>query len=357
MTVAKPVAEPAHVYLFYGADGFSAREELRALMERLDTEGNLSHNTVRFDATREPVKIEEVIAACQTASFFAEQRLVIVEGLLERLGGGRRSSGRNRRATAAGQSGDGDRLIDTLTMLPATTTAVLLESNPSKAFLEALTGIATVRQFPILRADGVRAWAQRRAESLGAKLTAPAAARLAELIDGSHLGDLAQEIDKLAAYAAGRPIEVGDIDAVVSVALQFQTWDLTDAVAAGRADRALRVLQLMDEKQHPSQLLFSMVVRQYRQLMLVKAAKEEGLSDVEVGRRLGIAHPFPLSKLTEQAARYQPARLDQAYRRLLETDVAVKTGVMEIEPALEMLIAELATMVGTSRSPAAARSR
>jgi DNA polymerase-3 subunit delta len=64
-----------------------------------------------------------------------------------------------------------------------------------------------------------------------------------------------------------------------------------------------------------------------------------------------------LSKLVEQAARYQPARLDQAYRRLLETDVAVKTGVMEIEPALEMLIAELATMVGNARSPAAARAR
>src|SRR5207245_1872028 len=82
--------------------------------------------------------------------------------------------GRNRRAPATGQSGDANRLIDTLSTLPATTTAVLLEENPSKAFLEALTGIATARQFPLLRTDGVRAWAQRLAESLGPKLTPPA---------------------------------------------------------------------------------------------------------------------------------------------------------------------------------------
>src|SRR5262249_10162105 len=152
--------------------------------------------------------------------------------------------------------------------------------------------------------------------------------------------------DKLAAYAGNRPIDVEDIDALVSSAMQYQTWDLTDAVVAGRSDRALSVLQRMDEKQFPAQMLFSMIVRQYRQLMLVQAAKEEGLPDAEIGRRLGINHPFPLSKLIDQARRYQPARLEAAYRRLLETDVAVKTGVLEIETALEMLIVEMSTMVG-----------
>src|SRR5205085_5676957 len=140
-----------------------------------------------------------------------------------------------------------------LTHLPLTTVVVLLEESPPRALLEAL-GVAQIREFKVLRADALRAWAQQRAASLGARLTPAAAARLAELIDGYHLGDLAQEIDKLAAYTNGRPIDLEDVDALVSVAVQYQTWDLTDAVVAGRPDRALQVLKRMDEKQHPAQL-------------------------------------------------------------------------------------------------------
>ena len=351
--MTSPAAGP-RVHLFFGPDEFSRREALRALRDQLD-DGNLAHNTTRFDATREAVGIEEIIAACHTASFFADQRFVVVEGLLERLGGGRRGGSARGRRSPTARASDSDRFLEGLSDLPPSTTVVLLEESPPRAVVEALSGTADVRSFPVLRADAVRAWAQRRAAAVGASLAPAAAARLSELIDGHHLGDLAQEIDKLAAYTGGRPIDLDDIDSVVSVALQFQTWDLTDAVASGRSDRALRVLQQMDEKQHPAQLLFSMVVRQYRQLMLVKAAKDEGLPDAEIGRKLGIAHPFPLSKYIEQSRRYPPDALDRAYRRLLETDVAVKTGVMDIEPALEMLIGELAGLTAGGRVPAGRR--
>jgi DNA polymerase-3 subunit delta len=339
------MAEQEHLYLFYGSDSFSPREELRRMRAGLDTEGNLAHNTHRFDARREAIKVEEVLAACNTASFFAEARLVIVEGLFERLGGARRRTSRPRK-TAAADMTDADRLFDGLANLPPSTTAVFLEENVTKTMLEAFEPIGFVRNFPVLKPDALRVWAQRRAEAAGARMTPAAAARLAGLIDGHHLGELAQEVDKLAAYAGSRPIDVDDVDALVSVALQYQTWDLTDAVVSGRSDRALQVLQRMDDKDFPRQMMFAMIVRQYRQLMQVKAAQAEGLSDPEIGRQLGIGFPFPLSKLVDQARRYQPERLDVAYRRLFETDVAVKTGVMEIEVALEMLIVELSTMVG-----------
>jgi len=347
------VPDDARLYIFYGPDGFSAREALRALRERLDTDGNLAHNTSRFDAGGDPLKVDEVIGACQTASFFAETRLVIVEGILAKLGGGRRVGGRGRgRGPSGGDASEADRLINTLTSLPDSTIAVLLEENPPKAILDALAAAATLREFKVLRGNELRSWAHRRAQAQGARLTPNAVARLTELIDGHHLGDLAQEIDKLSAYVGDRAIDVDDVDALVSVALQYQTWDLTDAVIAGRPDRALQVLQRMDEKQHPAQLLFAMLVRQYRQVLLVQALKREGVADTEVARRLGVGHPFPYGKLADQAQRYQPARLEQAYRRLFETDVAVKTGVLDIETALEMLIVELASFTGSGQRSA-----
>ena len=53
-------------------------------------------------------------------------------------------------------------------------------------------------------------------------------------------------------------------DALVSGALQYQVWDLTDAVIEGRGDRAMAVLRAMDARDHPRQLLIYMLTRQYR---------------------------------------------------------------------------------------------
>ena len=338
------------LYVFYGPDQFLAREELSQLRGQLDRDGNLAHNTVRLEGRA--TSAAELRAACHVASFFAEDRLVIVEGLQGRFSGARRRSSRTAgRARATSSGTDLDQFVEVLTTLPATTTVVLLDESPSAAFLEAVGSSANVKEFPILRGEAVRAWAEQRARSQGASLTRGALDRLVNLIDGAHLGELAQEVDKLATYTAGRPIDVEDIDAMVSSALQYQIWDLTDAVIAGRADRALGFIETMAARggrDFAPQLLVFMLTRQYRQLLLAQAMLREGQTAPEIGQRLGLSQ-FPLRKVIEQASRYSAERLESAYRRLLETDVAVKTGVLDVDMALELLVADLCELAHPPR--------
>ena len=218
-----------------------------------------------------------------------------------------------------------------------------------------IEGLGTVRQFAVLRGDQLRGWAAERVRAQGASFAAGALDRLVLLIDGAHLGELASEIDKLITYANGRPVQVEDVDEMVSGAVQYQTWDLTDAVIEGRTDRALGVLRRMDSKSQPAQLLSYMLVRQYRQLLLAQAYLRDGLSAPQIGAQIGL-QGFPLKKVIDQASRYQADRLETAYRRLLENDVAVKTGVMDADAAFEMLIVSLAELARTSsRRPAPSR--
>jgi DNA polymerase-3 subunit delta len=168
------------------------------------------------------------------------------------------------------------------------------------------------------------------------------------LFDGKHLGELAGEIDKLATYANGRAITIEDVDELVSGALAYAYWDLTDAVIEGRADRALSVLRRMDAKDQPAQLLTYMLVRQYRQLLLAQALLREGLNQAQIGTQLGLQN-YPLRKVVEQATRYPAPALEAAYRRLLENDVAVKTGVLDADAALEVLVVTLAELAHTPR--------
>ncbi len=348
------------LYVLYGADQFRAREELSRIRRELDKDGNLTHNTVRFEGTEvRSLKPADLRSAAHTASFFAENRLVIVEGLLGRLGGTRRrrsTSGRSRARTESSAASEAEEFIDVLANLPETTTVVLLDENVSDGLRGELEGIGTVRQFAVLRGDQLRGWAAERVRAQGATFAAGALDRLVSLIDGAHLGELASEIDKLITYAGGRQVQVQDIDDMVSGAVQYQTWDLTDAVIEGRTDRALGVLRRMDSKSQPSQLLSYMLVRQYRQLLLAQAYLREGLSAAQIGSQMGI-QGFVLKKIINQASRYQADRLETAYRRLLENDVNVKTGIMDADASFEMLIVSLAELARSSPRRAAATRR
>lgn len=331
------------LYILFGPDQFRAREELQAIRATLDRDGNLAHNTLRLEGRS--LSATELRNACHAASFFAEDRLVIVEGLQARLGGIRR---RGRRGRPAGDGSQLDEIVEVLLDLPPSTTVVLLEEQAPVALLEALAGHATVREFPILRGAELRAWVGERARLRGASLTPAALERLLTLIDGYHLGEMAQEIDKLATYANGRAIDVGDIDELVGSSIQLQTWDLTDAVIDGRGERALAVLRAMDAKDFHPQVLMFMLTRQYRQLLLARTLQDQGLDQAQIGQRLGVSG-YPLRKLGEQAARYSAERLQEAYRRLLGADVAVKTGVLDVQVALEMLVVDLAGLARPMR--------
>jgi DNA polymerase-3 subunit delta len=339
------VAPSGRVYLFHGPDAFSAREALRALRQELAVDAT---NVVRLYGGQD-LTLAEVAAACQTASFFAEPRLVVIEQLSAMFGARRRSRRPARQRGPQPEPAASDGLAEVLAHLPPTTTVVILEDQVSASFMESLKGLAEVRAFPILRAEEVRRWAAERAKSLGASISPQALERLCELVDGYHLGELAHEIDKLIAYADGRRIEASDVEAVGSGAIEHQNWDLTDAVVAGRADRALRVLQEMDAKQHPPQLLHTMIIRQFRLVILAQDLLRQGFSTPQIGERLGTAG-FPLRKVIDQASRYPADRLEAAYRRLLESDAAVKTGVLDVETALECLIVDLASIAAGGRS-------
>jgi DNA polymerase-3 subunit delta len=349
------------LYVLYGPDQFRARDELQKIRRELDKDGNLGHNTVRIEGTEvRSLTPGDLRAAGHTASFFAEDRLVIVEGLLGKLSGARRRSGsatRRSRSSSDGAASELEQYLDVLNNLPETTTVVLIDENAPAAFLEGIEGKSRVKKFDILRGDQLRGWAAERVRAQGATFAAGALDRLVSLIDGNHLGELASEVDKLITYANGRTVEMHDVDDMVSGAVAYQTWDLTDAVIEGRTDRAMAVLRRMDSRDYPRQVLSYMLVRQYRQLMLAQALLKDGLGTPQIASHLGLQPgSFPLRKIIDQASRFPADRLEQAYKRLLENDVAVKTGALDADTSLEMLVVSLAELArGPRRATAQAR--
>jgi DNA polymerase-3 subunit delta len=331
------------LYVLYGRDDFSLREELARIKGELDSDGMLSSNTDVLDGRE--VSPEQLKAICDTMPFLSAHRLVVVEGLLKRFG-------RPERPRRGARGGRGESmealerwrgLADYAQRMPDTTTLVLVDEEVSaeNPLLKALSSAGQVREFRPLRPGAVLQWILERAQNQGIDISPSAARLLADLV-GNNLWVLASELDKLAAYAQGRRIEGADVRALVSEARQVSIFAMVDAIVERRAAVALSLLRQLTTAGAEGGYLLAMVVRQYRLIIQARELMTAGLPSREIGQRLGVASEFVLQRILDQAQRYSLSRLKAAYRRLLEADAGVKRGQYGEELALELLVHDLA---------------
>ena len=148
-------------------------------------------------------------------------------------------------------------------------------------------------------------------------------------------------MDKLATYAGpGQAIDVADVEALVSQASEASIFACVDAVAQGDRRAALTSLAVLLEGGEKPERVLALVARQVRLLLQARDLSMRGEDQEAIGRALGVP-PYPLRKVLDQMRLFQVETLEGMLRRVLEADVQVKTGELELRLALELLIAEL----------------
>lgn len=332
------------IYLLHGSDGYRVRKAMRDIRESLRADDDLlDTNTTTLEG--QGLTPGELLAHVTAAPFLSANRLVIVEGLLRAIGEAR-AGRRSKKAAddplppwrAAAQT-----LADPAAM-PPTTILVLVEGDIAKtnAAFPVFAPIARTVEHAALAKDELPSWIEERARAKGVKLAPRAMAALAQLV-GPDLWTMEHELDKLAAYADGEVVEPEMVSLLVSAGQEARIWDLTDAVAAGDERKALAAMRrLLAEGEPPQRALF-MVVRQFRQLVLVKDLRERGARQEEVARAAALP-PFRLSAVGAIASRFSWQALRDAYGRILEADLSVKRGLSEDEPSLQLLVHDLCAM-------------
>ncbi|MEE8470653.1 MAG: DNA polymerase III subunit delta [Dehalococcoidia bacterium] len=335
--------------MLYGDDDFSLRETLAEIKEGLGDETIVATNTTILDGQN--IVPKQLIATCDTIPFLAAKRLVIVEGLLSRL----ETRGRGKRSPKLDDSGWLS-LKEYVQHMPESTDLVLIDGplKKSNPLLKALVSHAIVKDFQHLKDDGLRSWMRARAKKVGCTISPPALSLLANLI-GSNLWLLSNEIDKLCLYAQGRTVEQNDVRLLVADAREASVFSMIDAILERKYATTVRLLHsLEDEGAAPPYLLF-MITRQFRTVMQAKDLLQQKRKVADIGNILGITSGYALRKTLEQAKQHSMERLEEVYRKLLETDISIKTGRLKGdkgELALDLLVSELS---GKPSSPWSAK--
>jgi DNA polymerase III subunit delta len=345
-------------YLLHGNDEFTCREHLKKLCQQ----GNFEFNQDTYSGGE--VDLMTITATCNTLPFLSDQRLVILDGLPKRRRGedsgetkqtSEKSSkpkrakkgSKNRTATRAGFEKS---LAEYIQELPETTVLIVLadeELTSSSPLLKAAEEHGKVIQCTLPRGAAVESWINKRAISLGVKISSDATTILANFI-GNQLRLLANELDKLATYVGpGATITVEDVRLLSTQVQEARIFDLTDALAQRNRKQALDILHDLLSDGEPPLKLISTITSQVRSLLLVKELADDGLRVSQIVSATGMA-PFVAEKALRQIGKFSSAQLERAYRELLSTDAALKRSRLTPDMALDLLVV---TLCGDFRPP------
>jgi DNA polymerase-3 subunit delta len=318
-------------YIFHGDDLFSQNEQLASLMASMGEPATRELNTVVLDGRT--TTLGEIRQNCDTLPFLADRRLVLVQGLLSRLG--QKGSSHEQKFL--------DDLIDYLPGMPDTARLFFLEPKalPRQHPVLKLANASEsghVKTFKLPKGGQLARWVRAKVDQAGAEIEPRAVQALCSFV-GSDLYQLANEIAKLAAYTdAQRAITLEDVQLLTPHARQASIFDMVDALGRRDGKTASRIYHtLLDSGDHPLALL-AMITRQFRLLIQVKELAPRLGTPQAIARELKQS-TYPIKKVLAQSNNFSFPQLHQIYHRLLDTDIEIKTGRIDPSLAIDTFIA------------------
>jgi DNA polymerase-3 subunit delta len=328
-------------YILYGKDDFSLQQALEEIKNELGNKEMLAVNTSTLDGQQ--LRLSQLMDACSAVPFLCPCRLVIVKGLLGRLetkfGSERRTARSKAKNNSALEEWAG--LPEYIKRMPPTTLLVLIdgEVKAGNRLMKSLAPLAKIKGFPQLNDRDLSDWVQGRIKEGGGNIS-PAALKLLVGLVGADLWVMSGEIDKLLAYSSGQVITEDNVKQLTCYAREANIFALVDAILEGRRSQAQQLLhRLLRDGASPSYIL-AMITRQLR---LIVIAKDLGRKKSQPGipDSLETVSNYSIDKAAKQAKAFTLERIKNAYDKLLETDIGIKTGKYEGDLALDLLVVEL----------------
>lgn len=313
------------LHLFFGPDDYARTEAIAALKASFPADVAAFNITVLEGRA----KLAELRTACEAYPVLHDRRLVIISDALK--------------LAKSAEMRDGLRAL--VGKLPESTDLVLNESDAPDSRLAVVKDIqalakarrASVREFALREGAALTAWVVEHARAQGAALRPDAAQLLVDYV-GADGWTLHNELAKLAAYVGpGGAITAREIHLLVTDETETNMFAFIDALCARRGPPAIQGLHgLLADGAAPLYIL-TMIARQVR--LMLAASSAGRMSPDELARTLG-QKPFVARKAAEQARNYAPAELRAFHDQVLAIDHGIKTGKVDAEGALEVLVGE-----------------
>lgn len=318
---------PAPVYYLHGEDSFMLQSAAEAVIDAALKGGANEFNFQKFrgnDATADPIR-----SAAETLPFMTARRVVLVQDM-------------QAMATA-----ELDALREYFDDPSPTTVLIMVAMTASKkpdgrsAAVKALKKAAQVYEFKELREYEVAPLVERQAKKLGLRLDRAALAYLVEAV-GTDLATLVAALGKIDLYigADRRQATLEDVQAIVSDTRVKSIFDLTDAVGGRKFGDALKILDRMLTAGESAIGITAMFARHFRIVGRLHDPKIARLDKNATVKAVGVS-PFFLKNYEADARRFARREVEVIRRKLVETDLALKSSRLSDRVLMESLLLDI----------------
>ena len=316
----------APVYLVHGPEEVVHHQVGEVLRAQLLLPGTETINQTVFSG--KDTSWLEVISALQTPPFLGTHRLVAVH-------------------EPPGLTGESDQEIQAILSYleqPVKQSVLLLSCRQKvdkrRKFFQSIDRCGKVIEAETPKGQTLIAWVRNRAADHGIELDAETAAFLVDR-STENLSSLDQELAKLAAFKqGGGKVTVAEIEFLSPLSRSETIFQWLDAVAAGQTGGAIEHLRRLRRQGEPAMMILHMIARHFRLIGMVKSLSDQGLSVVDIQKKLK-QHPFTVRKALSQGKNFQTSLLHKAMYTVLQADLAIKTGRLSEDMALELLTIQL----------------
>lgn len=305
----------------YGPDTYRSKQKLKEIVEQYKKVHKSGLNLKYLEGNN--LKFEDFALGSQQSSMFKEKKLLMVKNVFSNQSF-KESFLKNFKKAFNSQD-------------------IILfqeEGAPSKKdkFFNFLKKEAKCQEFGFLEGKKLENWIKREVKKQGAEIKPEALSLLIEFCQ-SDLWRQAEEINKLANFKKGT-IERKDVELLVKPEIETDIFKTIDAIAQKNKKKALLLLgKHLQKGEHPLYLL-TMINFQFRNLLTVKDLAEKGRPYYVILKSCQL-HPFVVKKSWAQAKNFTLPELKKTYQRIFKADLDIKTGKLQPDTALELLVTEI----------------
>lgn len=309
-------------YLFFGKETFLKKKYETAMKQALIEENSALMNFDCFDDRK--ISVQRILDSLETMPFLAEKRLVVVKdsGLFQ-----------------TGRKEDSEKMAEYLSKIPESSCLLFLEEEIDKRgkLYKSVVKYGHAVEFKTPDEKILIIWIKKELKKKKIRIESSAASYLIHTT-GGHMEAISGEMEKLSTYLEeGEEASRELIDQLCIKALEVKIFDLVAAIGNQETDVALEIYHNMILTKESPIMILAMIIRQFRLLFQSKYLLEKGEETGGIAQKLG-QRDFIIRDCIKQSKNFSLETLKKAMDHCLETDICIKTGKMNGELAVELLI-------------------
>lgn len=310
------------IYFIYGEDSYRAKRKLEEIILSYKKIHKSGLNLIYIDAAK--TNFKDFYSNFQITSMFSEKKLIILRNVFSN------TKFQEDFSENVKNLGDVKNII------------IIYEENaPDQRtkFFKLLQKYAKCQEFDYLQPAALKKWAVEELERNKSKVD-PGALDLLISFVKSDLWRMANEINKLSNYKKGSIIKKEDVELLIQPDIENDIFKTIDALVSKDKKLALSLLHKhLNDGDAPLKLL-SMITYQFRTLLIIKELQNRGELYATIAKKAGL-HPFVVQKNYYLCGQFSIERLKKIYQKIFQIDSDIKTGKIEPEMALDLLLAEV----------------